>query len=184
MSLPHVLLGMLAEPASGYDLGQFFGQSVRHFWSAELSQIYPALARLERDGLLKSRQVPSEKGPRRKVYTRTAQGTRALRDWLAAGPNVRTERFSYLTQVFFLEELAPEKRRRFMQALKHDFEEHIAELEAVERGWQAQDPRYPDELPDEAFYKQLTLRHGLLRYRAAVAWCEECLQRMRERESG
>ena len=64
MSLPHLLLGLLAEPASGYDLKKSFGQTVGHFWSAELSQIYPALGRLEDDGLLRSERVGSAKGAR------------------------------------------------------------------------------------------------------------------------
>ena len=40
MSLDHILLGLLREPATGYDLGNAFSENVRHFWSAELSQIY------------------------------------------------------------------------------------------------------------------------------------------------
>ena len=50
MSLDHILLGLLREPATGYDLGNAFSENVRHFWSAELSQIYPALKRLEQRG--------------------------------------------------------------------------------------------------------------------------------------
>ena len=96
MSLPHLLLGMLAEPASGYDLKRSFEGSIRYFWSAELSQIYPALKRLEGDGLLASTVEESTEGPERRVYHRTAQGRAALRDWLSDGPIVRQERLAYL----------------------------------------------------------------------------------------
>lgn len=183
MSLPHVLLGMLAEPASGYDLKQYFSQSVRHFWSAELSQIYPALTRLERDGLLTSSIAPSDKGPKRKVYRRTARGRRALRDWIAEGPILRTERIAYLTQLFFLEEVAPELRVRFFETLREDYVRHLGELEAVDAGWRESDPRYPDDLPDEALHKQLTLRLGLKKYRVILEWCDECLALLRARQS-
>ena len=54
MSLDHILLGLLREPATGYDLGNAFSENVRHFWSAELSQIYPTLKRLEQRGMLRS----------------------------------------------------------------------------------------------------------------------------------
>lgn len=182
MSLPHVLLGMLAEPGSGYDLKQYFSQSIRHFWSAELSQIYPALARLEQQGLLESRSVASDKGPRRKVYRRTDAGRKALREWLADGPILRAERIAYLTQVFFLDEIPPAERRRFMTALKRDFEEHLAELEAIDAGWREDDENYPDRLPDAVLFKQMTLRLGILRFRATVEWCEECLVRMGQRK--
>ncbi|MYK68861.1 MAG: PadR family transcriptional regulator, partial [Gammaproteobacteria bacterium] len=43
MSLDHILLGLLRDPATGYDLKSAFSERIRHFWSAELSQIYPAL---------------------------------------------------------------------------------------------------------------------------------------------
>ena len=52
MSLQHILLGLLREPASGYDLKAYFDSSVRYFWAAELSQIYPTLQRMEKSGRL------------------------------------------------------------------------------------------------------------------------------------
>lgn len=182
MSLPHILLGMLREPASGYDLKQRFGESVAHFWSAELSQIYPTLNRLEKQGLLTSRKEPSDKGPPRKVYRRTPAGRRELKAWLGDGPHCRQERLTFLTQVFFLANVTTRQRIRFFEDLKADFEAHLAELQAIEAGWCSEDPRYPDDLPDEDFYPQLTLRLGLMKYRTIIDWCEECLRRIRARE--
>jgi len=79
MSLDHILLGLLREPASGYDLKDAFNETVAHFWSAELSQIYPTLKRLEERGLLRSRREPSPKGPDRRVYRLTGEGREELR---------------------------------------------------------------------------------------------------------
>lgn len=173
---------MLAEPASGYDLKQVFSQSVRHFWSAELAQIYPALARLEKDGLLTSTSEASDKGPPRKVYRRTAKGRKALQEWLSGGPIMRTERIAYLTQLFFLDEVPLATRIRFFEALRDDYVLHLAELEAVESNWREQDPRYPDQLPDEALHKQMTLQLGLLKYKVILDWCEDCLLKLRNRQ--
>ncbi len=181
MSLSHILLGMLTSPGSGYDLKQYFGQSVRHFWYAELSQIYPALSRLEKEGLLSSERVSSEKGPNRKIYSRTHKGTEELRSWVAEGPVCRTERLAYLTQVFFLDAVNTEQRVSFMQDLRADFADRLKELKAVEDNWSANDPRYPDELPDQDFYKQMTLRSGLMKYKTMMDWCDECLERMNKR---
>ena len=181
MSLPHVLLGMLAEPASGYDLKQKFEHSVRHFWAAELSQIYPALAKLENEGLLESERVASEKGPRRRIYHRTKAGRKALREWLSDGPVCRTERISYLTQVFFLENIDQEQRLRFFEDLRADFADRLATLEAIEEEWRANEPSYPDRLPDQELFKQMTLRSGLMKYRMTIEWCDECLARLSKR---
>ncbi len=51
MSLQTILLGLLRSPASGYELNARIRSEGQHFWSASLSQIYPLLARMERQGL-------------------------------------------------------------------------------------------------------------------------------------
>ncbi len=182
MSLRHILLGLLDQPQSGYDLKQVFEQVFRHFWSAELAQIYPTLRRLEEDGLSRSKQVPSDKGPDKKLYKRTAQGTRELKRWLESGPTAGKDRLHYLAQVFFLDAASRDQRLRFFKDLRSHFVAELEELRAVERGWSAEDPHYPDALPDEAFYKQLTLRLGLKKVAAIVDWCEECIAVIEKRE--
>jgi DNA-binding PadR family transcriptional regulator len=181
MSLPHILLGLLAEPASGYDLKKAFGMSVRHFWSAELSQIYPTLKRMEKQGLLRSEAEVSAKGPNRKVYHRTPAGAEALVEWVSAGPSDGQERLSFVAQVFFLAAVSPEERVAFLVGLREIFEARVLELEAVERDWRAAEPGYPDALPDGEFFPHITLRLGLMKYRAIIDWCEECLSRLRSR---
>ena len=88
MSLRHLLLGLLESPASGYDLKKQFDQSLRNFWHAELSQIYPQLQKLEDEGFVSSRHEDSPSGPPRRVYRRSARGRRELLDWLRAGPEI------------------------------------------------------------------------------------------------
>ena len=50
MSLEHILLGALREPATGYELGKELAESAGHYWPAERSQIYPTLRRLQQRG--------------------------------------------------------------------------------------------------------------------------------------
>ncbi|MDH3665049.1 MAG: PadR family transcriptional regulator [Alphaproteobacteria bacterium] len=182
MSLRHILLGMLSRPHSGYDLKKQFNQSLRNFWNAELSQIYPQLQKLEKDGLLTSKQIASSNGPPRRVYTRSDKGRRELLSWLANGPNVGEERISYLAQVFFLSELTDTAAAiRFMQELRDHMMSWLESLQEVERRWQAEDPRYPDALADEDFYPQLTLALGLRKVRCNLDWCDECIARLKRR---
>jgi DNA-binding PadR family transcriptional regulator len=180
MALEHVLLGILRRPSSGYDIKAHFDQVFRHFWAAELSQIYRTLKRMEDEGLLTSRAEPSAKGPAKRVYQVTAKGRQRLRQWLAA-PELGDERLTYLSQVFFLDEQRDAAASlRFMRALREHFALRLAELEAVEAGWRA-DPRYPDALPDEEFHPQLTLALGLRKLAATVAWADESIARMEAR---
>ncbi|HLT11153.1 MAG TPA: PadR family transcriptional regulator [Micromonosporaceae bacterium] len=78
-----LLLGLLAEQESyGYQLVQ----RLRRLGLSGLAEgtVYPALARLEREGRVVGRLVQSRSGPARKYYRPTADGYAALRDGSAA----------------------------------------------------------------------------------------------------
>lgn len=175
MSLPNILLGMLVQPASGYDLKQEFERQQAHYWSANLAQIYPTLKRMEAEGLLASEERPSDKGPPRKVYRRTAAGRAALVEWLQHGPEVHSDRLSWLAQVGFLAELDRDGQLEFLQQLRVEFLRHRDELAGIEAGWAEQDPAFPDALAPADRFAYMTLRLGLKKYAAIIEWCEECL---------
>ncbi len=85
MSVAHVLLGVLADgPAHGYDLKR--GHDERFPGAKELpyGQVYAALQRLVRDGLVEVVETVREGGPERSVHALTAAGREALGDWLSA----------------------------------------------------------------------------------------------------
>lgn len=176
MSLDHILLGLLRDPATGYDLKNAFSQSARHFWSAELSQIYPTLKRLEQRGLLRSRVEPSPKGPNRKVYWLTDEGRAELLRWLHAGPAVGTERFAYLAQLYFMDALGNlQETRAFMTALRESLVRWLAQLQAVEREVVAAHGGAPEHYSDGGFHRFAALRMGIHSVGAKVAWCDETL---------
>lgn len=185
MSLPHILLGLLKERQAGYDIKKTFGQSLQHFWHAELSQIYPALQRLEREGWVTCREGISRAGPPRKEYKRTAQGRKELLRWLGDGPVTGTERIAYLAQVYFLDQAQDEKQAlKYFSELRTHMANWLETLQDIERQWRDDDPRYPDQLPAEAFYPQLTLALGLKKVRANLEWCEESMVRIEARDAG
>lgn len=182
MSLPHILLGLLRQPASGYDLKNTVDEYVRHFWPAELSQIYPTLNNLQRKGWLSVRSEPSPRGPARRVYETTELGHDELRRWLRSGPQVGSERFAYLAQLAFMDELASlDEARRFMVTLHAKLLAWRAELVAMDTQWRQQVPGYPDALPDSEFFPHVNLRMGLLSLGAKIQWCEESIARLDRR---
>jgi len=76
---PCILAVIATEEAYGYEI-------VRRLTVAGLGDVaegsaYPALARLERGGLLASRRVESESGPPRKYYHLTRAGRETLDRW-------------------------------------------------------------------------------------------------------
>ncbi len=177
MSLEHILLGLLRDPATGYDLKNAFNETVRHFWSAELSQIYPALKRMEHRKLLRSRLEPSPRGPDRRVYSLTEGGRKELLSWLRSGPVVGTERFAYLAQVYFLDSIGDiHETRSFMTALREHFLRWLAELRAVEQAILAAHGDALKDYSDAGFHRFATLRMGIHSIQAKVNWCDETIE--------
>ena len=175
MSLDHILLGLLRDPATGYDLKSAFRERIRHFWSAELSQIYPTLKRLERRRMLRSRVEPSPKGPNRKVYSLTDTGREELERWLRGGPAVGTERFAYLAQLYFMDEVGDlRETRAFMTELRDHLARWLAQLKSLEQDLIAAHGD-PERYGDAGFHRFATLRMGIHSIASKVAWCDETL---------
>jgi len=117
VSLPHVLLGLLAgQPQTGYDLARVIHQEVEPVWKAEISQIYPALARLRREGLVVLRVLGPGRGPHRNLYRVTAAGRRELQRWLLEPPPPPRARDDGLARIAFLESLPTPERRQVIRA--------------------------------------------------------------------
>lgn len=174
MSLDHILLALLRDPATGYDLKNAFSENVRHFWSAELSQIYPTLKRLEQRRMLRSHVEPSPKGPNRKVYSLTEEGRTELLHWLRSGPVVGMERFAYLAQLYFMDALGDlHETRAFMTALRDHLSRWLAQLHAVEREVVVTHGNAPERYGDAGFHRFAALRMGIHSIGAKMAWCDE-----------
>jgi DNA-binding PadR family transcriptional regulator len=128
MSLPHVLLGLLSEQSrTGYDLEHAMRDDLDHVWRAELSQIYPALARLRRAGWIHLKVLGPRRGPRRNLYRVTAAGRRELRRWLAL-PTPPAKKDETLVRVAFLDALPPAERRGVLLARERALGEEARRL--------------------------------------------------------
>ena len=79
--LDRLLLAVLAgDPGHGYDLARRVATRSGGELGVPEGSLYPALHRLERAGLIKSRWDESD-GRRRRVYSSTASGRRQLKRW-------------------------------------------------------------------------------------------------------
>jgi DNA-binding PadR family transcriptional regulator len=191
MSLEHIMLGILRHPASGYDLHRAFDEGPRQFWVAKLSQIYPTLQKMEKVGWLTSRREPSARGPARRVYRRTAAGTRELHAWLHGQPDIGAQRLAYIGQVAFMGELRDLRSTlRFLTRLRDHFEALASGL-----GFAGAAPGKTAErtetLDDDAFHDLLCVRIGTRSLQGTITACDEAislvqarLSRDRRREGG
>jgi PadR family transcriptional regulator AphA len=161
MSLPHVLLGLLGEePRTGYDLARAIREDLDAIWRAELSQIYPALARLRRAGFVHLKVLGPRRGPRRNLYRVTAAGRRELKRWLAAPP-APPGKDEGLARVAFFEALPPSERR--------------AAFLAQERSL-AQEARRLRSSPSPSGFRSTARRGSIERLEAARRWLNAAAQ--------
>jgi PadR family transcriptional regulator AphA len=132
MSLPHVLLGLLAgEPRTGYDLARALDAELEPVWRAEFSQIYPCLARLRRAGFVHLRVLGPRHGPRRNLYRVTAAGRRELRRWLVEPIPAPRGKDEGLARLAFLGELEPGDRRAALLRYERAIAEESRRLRAA-----------------------------------------------------
>lgn len=77
----YIVLGLLDKgPGTPYDLKAMVAASLGNFWSIPHAQLYSETARLAEEGLLDEER--ESEGRRRKVYSITKTGKKALTAWL------------------------------------------------------------------------------------------------------
>jgi DNA-binding PadR family transcriptional regulator len=104
----YIVLGLVAwaGDSTPYDLKRIVARSVGNFWSVPHAQLYREPRRLAQAGYLDERIERG--GRRRKHYSLTAAGRRALREWLAEPTEAFTElRDPGLLKLFFGADPAP-----------------------------------------------------------------------------
>ena len=103
MNITTLCLGVLAlGEASGYEIKKRFEGPFRHMHEPSFGSIYPALAKLTRDGLVSCAVQAQEKRPSKKVYSITPAGRAALREELErALPGPDRIRSDFLVTMLF-----------------------------------------------------------------------------------
>jgi len=85
MALEHaILVSLLEQPGSGYELARRFERSIGRFWTATHQQIYRVLKRMETDGWVTAEEVGQGGRPDKRSYSVAATGRAVLTSWLRA----------------------------------------------------------------------------------------------------
>lgn len=131
----YLVLGLAEQlgPATPYDLKAAAAVSVTNFWSLPHSQLYAECARLAAAGYLSERR--EDGGRRRRVYSITAQGTKALDRWRSEPTDEIYElRDLALLKLFFSAEKEPLAARQVeIHKLKlNEYEELLKECRKLE----------------------------------------------------
>jgi PadR family transcriptional regulator AphA len=164
----YIVLGLLelAGESTPYGLKQLMAGSVGYFWTLQHAQLYTEPARLAEAGYVTEKR--EEAGRRRKLYSMTDRGRKALDEWRTEPTSELAElREPALLKLFFRAD--PEALASVQVPAN---EARLAELERVR-----------EALPDDvAEGPRQTLEMGMRFQRAMIAFWEELAEGRPRRE--
>jgi DNA-binding PadR family transcriptional regulator len=172
-TLGYGILGLLARgPLTGYEVARRLQTPVGYFWSARHSQIYPELARLEADRLVRH-AVVSGPGPRdNKRYSLTPRGRTALRRWVVSEPPPAPAKSELLLRVYSIWLSSPSQARTMLEAERA---KHVAALSTYAGIAEAN----ADATFDSPGFGDLaTVRAGVGYEQHTIAWLDWLLERL------
>lgn len=175
--LKHGILGLLNyHDMTGYEIMQTFRDSLRFFWSAQTSQIYRELQKLDEKGWVQKTQVLQQGKPDKNVYSITAEGKRELLRWLSDGDLGLNPRTPILMKVFFMGERSREENINYFKSLKgycSMFLEGLSDVPASIDFYK----EYMDD-KDKALYWEMTVEYGRRNMQMYIEWAQSCIDRL------
>jgi DNA-binding PadR family transcriptional regulator len=134
MDVRTLCLGVLSMgEASGYEIKKKLEGPFRYFYDASFGSIYPALNRLQKDGLVTGAAQAQEKRPDKKVYSLTTEGRLALVRDLAQDPAADRLRSEFIVAMRFAHLLPPRRVSEMIDRRLAEFRQTVAHLEQLDR---------------------------------------------------
>jgi DNA-binding PadR family transcriptional regulator len=169
--LGYALLGLLHQrPSSGYALRRVFATTPMGTFSDSPGAIYPALRRLERQGLVRGRVEPSAGLRLKQTFRLTTRGLAALKEWLGRpltrGDVVRGMDDVMLRLAFMDEVMAPAASIRLLQSLARELAAYLPTLHAYLS-------EHRREMPLSG---RLALESGIRAYEDQSRWVRDALK--------
>jgi DNA-binding PadR family transcriptional regulator len=163
----HILLGLIcATPSSGYDLKRRFASTPMGVYQPSSGALYPALRRLEQQGLVQARSGQSAR--QRRVYEPTEAGRASHLAWLrvpVAGATAPVDLGLHLMRFVMMENVLPRADvLAFLRSLADALAAFVADLE-----------KFTLAADFPALHPRLALEHGLEVHRASLRWAERTI---------
>ncbi len=158
---------------SAYELAQQMSRSVAWYWPKAQSLVYAECKKLARDGLATTHREHQGRRPRT-VYTITAAGRAALRDWLGeptAGPRLE---FEAMLQVAFADHGSREQLVETLKVIRDEADARRDVARTQTRDYAETGGPFPDRLPVIALTGKFLLEYAELVARWA-AWAEHAV---------
>lgn len=171
---------------TGYDVAKRFASSVGFLWHAPNSQIYPELRKMEREGLLATREIPwGTKGVTKTEYSVNDAGLDALATWQEEPMTYTPDRDPARLKAAYFEMGSPE-------AAQHNLREHIShfeyqrsqaldEINRIDSGTSPTLTRRLQNLPEEKHAKTIAFKRfayegRVIQAEAEIHWAQRGLE--------
>ncbi|GAA1933782.1 PadR family transcriptional regulator [Streptomyces sodiiphilus] len=172
MALEHaILVSLLEQPGSGYELARRFNRSIGYFWTATHQQIYRVLKRMENDHWIEARHVAQEAAPGKKVYSVAEPGRAALSAWLAEPVELEGVRHDLAVKI---RGAAFDDPAALIDEVERHREAHADRLARYLAGEQRDFPD-PATLDTGQELQHAVLRGGIAYERMTLGWLDDVL---------
>jgi DNA-binding PadR family transcriptional regulator len=171
--LGYAILALLArQPSTGYELSARARRPLGYYWHAQHGQVYPELRRLLAAGLVSFDATPGP-GPRdKKVYSPTAAGMAALRDWVVQPPEPRHVRDNLLLKAYATWTVEPADAAALFAGQRADHAERLREYQEQLRNVESRHGGGPPPVGHPEFGNYATLTYGIGFERHRLGWLE------------
>jgi DNA-binding PadR family transcriptional regulator len=143
VNIKTILLGALSSASmTGYELKKIFSLSFSYFSGLSYGSIYPALKKMEAEGLISMRLEIQETAPNRKIYTITPKGQRAFREALRLPFGMERHKNSFLMRLMFFSHLSREERLDAANNYLESIHSSLRELKDIEPEIKARADRF------------------------------------------
>lgn len=168
------ILGALMEkPMHGYELKQYFEHAPGVFWMINYGSIYPALKKLEDEGLVKGKAKVSRKGRSKIIYRITKSGGTAFKETLEK--RLKKDAFvrdEFTLHLFFMDFL---DKKTIKEMIKVKLEGNMRILEIVKE----HEKIHKCELPK---YRCEVLKRGKSHLETEISWLKNILKEIKKEE--
>ncbi|GGU82071.1 PadR family transcriptional regulator [Streptomyces albospinus] len=175
MALEHaILVSLLEQPGSGYELARRFDRSIGYFWTATHQQIYRVLKRMEGDGWIDVREVPQQARPDKKEYSVAAPGRAVLSAWLHEPIEPESVRHELAVKIRGAAFDDPAALIREVERHQQAHSDRLAHYLAGERR-DFTGPEAPAALDAGQELQHVVLRGGIAYEQMTLAWLDDVL---------
>ncbi|WP_135555441.1 PadR family transcriptional regulator [Paenibacillus cymbidii] len=141
MSIKYAILGLLSwKPLTGYEIKKLMEDSIILYWSGNNNQIYKSLVQLHEEDLVTTEVQHQQNAPSRKIYTITASGLSALKQWTLSAPEAPEYKKAFFVQLAWSHQQSNEETDQLLS----EYEQELSLRLAYQQEKHARRNGYPD----------------------------------------